>query len=54
VVHAHTPSVGPLFALGMAFGLAYELTGTIVAPVIMHALFNTANVLLLLYVRGQV
>ncbi len=53
VVHFHTPSVVPLFALGMAFGLAYELTGTLLAPIIMHSLFNTANVLMLFYVRAQ-
>jgi membrane protease YdiL (CAAX protease family) len=53
LVHLHTPSAGPLFALGMAFGLAYEITGSILAPILMHSLFNTANVLLLLYVRAQ-
>jgi uncharacterized protein len=53
LVHLHVPSMGPLFALALGLGLGYELTGSLLTPIIMHALFNTANVALLLYVRAH-
>lgn len=53
LVHLHIPSVGPLFALALGLGLAYELTGTLLAPITMHALFNATNIAMLLYVRTQ-
>lgn len=39
-VHAHLPSAGPLFVLGVCFTLAYEWSGSIVVTMTMHALFN--------------
>ncbi len=53
VAHLHAPSIGPLFALAIGLGLAYELTGSILAPIAMHALFNATNVAMLLYVRAH-
>lgn len=53
VVHLHVPSIGPLFTLALGLGLAYELTGSLIAPITMHALFNTMNVAMLLYVRAH-
>ena len=37
-----------LFLLSVAFGVAYERTGRLAAPIVMHALFNGANVLIAL------
>ncbi len=53
VIHFHVPSMGPLFALAIGLGLAYELTGSLLAPITMHALFNATNVAMLLYVRAH-
>ena len=53
VIHLHAPSVGPLFALAAGLALAYELTGSLLAPITMHALFNATNVALLLYLRAH-
>ena len=53
VIHLHVPSMGPLFALAIGLGLAYELTGSLLAPITMHALFNATNVAMLLYVRAH-
>ena len=53
LVHLHIPSIGPLFTLALGLGLAYEWTGSLLTPIIMHALFNTVNVALLLYVRAH-
>ncbi|HKP93703.1 MAG TPA: CPBP family intramembrane glutamic endopeptidase [Chthoniobacterales bacterium] len=39
-VHAHLPSFAPLFVLGSCFAIAYEWSGSILVPMIMHALFN--------------
>ena len=53
LIHLHIPSMGPLFALAIGLGLSYELTGTLLAPITMHALFNGANVAMALYVRAH-
>ena len=53
IVHQHLPSIGPLFTLAFGLGLAYELTGSLVASITMHALFNAMNVAMLLYVRAH-
>jgi membrane protease YdiL (CAAX protease family) len=39
-VHAHLPSFAPLFVLGSCFAIAYEWSGSILVPMVMHALFN--------------
>jgi membrane protease YdiL (CAAX protease family) len=52
-IHLHVPSLGPLFVLAVGLGLAYELTGSLLAPITMHALFNAANVGMLLYIRAH-
>jgi membrane protease YdiL (CAAX protease family) len=53
LIHLHVPSLGPLFALAVGLGLAYELTGSLLAPITMHALFNAINIAMLLYVRAH-
>jgi membrane protease YdiL (CAAX protease family) len=52
-IHLHVPSLGPLFTLAIGLGLSYEFTGSLLAPITMHALFNAVNVGMLLYVRSQ-
>lgn len=39
-IHAHLPSFAPLFVLGTCFAIAYEWSGSILVPMMMHALFN--------------
>ena len=53
IIHFHVPSLGPLLVLGLGLALAYELSGSLLAPITMHALFNAANVAMLLYVRAH-
>jgi membrane protease YdiL (CAAX protease family) len=53
LIHFHLPSVVPLFALAVALALAYELTGSLLASITMHALFNATSVAMLLYVRSH-
>ena len=51
--HLHAPSFVPLFVLSIGLGLAYEWTGSLLAPVTMHALFNTIMMIRLLLLRMQ-
>jgi membrane protease YdiL (CAAX protease family) len=51
VLHGHMPSIPALFTLALCLSLAYEKTGSILVPVLMHSLFNAisvAGILLLL------
>jgi len=36
----------PLFAIGLVFGYVYERTGSLLTPIIAHAVFNALNVTL--------
>lgn len=47
-VHLNLNAFVPVFVLGAMLGLAYEITGTILVPITIHMLFNTANLILLL------
>ena len=51
--HVHVPSIVPLFVLAIGLGLAYEWTGSLLAPITMHALFNTIMVARLMLLRSQ-
>ncbi len=37
-------AVPSLFVLGLALGVAYEWTGRLGVPIVMHAMFNAANI----------
>ena len=52
-IHFYIPGLAPLFVLALGFTLAYEYTGSLLAPITMHVLFNTTNLILLLYARTQ-
>jgi len=53
IIHFDVSAMGPLFALAIGLGLAYELTGSLLTPITMHALFNAANVVMILYLRAH-
>jgi membrane protease YdiL (CAAX protease family) len=42
-VHGHLPSFAPLFVLGGCFAIAYEWSGSILVPMMMHAIFNAVT-----------
>lgn len=48
LVHFHVPSFFPLFALAACLALAYIYTGSLLVPIVMHALFNGMNLALVL------
>ncbi len=37
-------ALAPLFVLGLAFGYVYERTGSVLTPIIAHAVFNAMNI----------
>ena len=39
-VHRYVGGLVPLFVLSMGFAVAYEMTGCLLVPIIMHAFFN--------------
>jgi len=45
VIHGNLLAVVPLFALAMILARLYERTGNILAPIMAHCLFNSANFL---------
>ncbi len=45
-IHVHLPAFAGLFLLALALTLVYEITGSIWAPVLMHALFNGLSLVL--------
>ncbi|MBS0659168.1 MAG: CPBP family intramembrane metalloprotease [Verrucomicrobia bacterium] len=42
-VHGSVPALGGLFVLALCLTLAYEFTGSILAPIALHMAFNSAS-----------
>lgn len=51
IIHFHVPSIVPLFVIAVGFSLAYIYTGSLWAPVAMHALFNGVNLGVMMLLR---
>ena len=49
LIHAHIPSLLPLFLLACVFTIAYESSGCLLVPMTMHATFNAVNLLGVLF-----
>lgn len=49
IFHGDPGILIPLFVLSLALTWLYELTDSLMAPIFAHALFNTANLILLKY-----
>ncbi len=52
IVHGHLPAIAPLFVISVGFSLAYMCTGSIIAPIVMHAMFNGINLLIFFMCYG--
>lgn len=53
LVHQNLGIVVPLIFLALALTLLYEWTNNLLAPIIVHALFNTANFVMLILMRNS-
>ncbi len=49
VIHMHVGSLLPLWMLAVLFCLAYEITGCLLVPMLLHAIFNAASILGMLF-----
>lgn len=47
LIHFHVPSVVPLFVVSLALCVAYVHSGSLLVPIVMHALFNGVNLWML-------
>lgn len=45
IIHMHAGSLLPLWVLALVFCAAYEITGCLLAPMILHAVFNATSLL---------
>ncbi|MBN1670717.1 MAG: CPBP family intramembrane metalloprotease [Kiritimatiellae bacterium] len=45
-LHAHLPSVAPLFVIACGFSFAYMYSGSIAVPIVMHAVHNAVQLTL--------
>lgn len=48
LAHFHLGSALPLFVLALGFSFAYERTGSLLVPMVMHGLFNAITLIVLL------
>ena len=48
-LHGHLASAPALFTLALCLTLAYEKTGSLIVPMIMHAVFNAISIVGILY-----
>lgn len=46
-IHVNLASLGALFVLAAAFTLAFEITGSLLVPMLMHAIFNLSSLTLI-------
>ncbi len=49
LIHGHLASLPALFTLAVCLALAYEKSGSLLVPMIMHAVFNAISVAAILY-----
>jgi membrane protease YdiL (CAAX protease family) len=49
IVHLNVPTLFPLFILSCLFTVSYEATGSLLVPMTMHALFNTVNLVAIVF-----
>jgi len=47
-IHGHPPAALPLFVVGTTLATAYLYTGSLIVPILIHAIFNTVNLTALL------
>jgi len=53
VIHMHVGSLAPLWILAVLFCIAYEVTGCLLAPMLLHMIFNGTSILLMQFLPQQ-
>jgi hypothetical protein len=54
VIHLSLVALLPIFLLGMALAWVYDRTGSLLAPIVMHAVVNGISVAIALLVRFEI
>jgi membrane protease YdiL (CAAX protease family) len=49
IIHMHVGSLLPLWVLALLFCLAYEITGCLLVPMILHGIFNGVSIVAMLF-----
>jgi len=49
VVHLHVGTIVPLTILALIFCAVYELTGSLLVPMVMHGLFNSTSLVVMIF-----
>ncbi len=49
IIHLHVGSLLPLWMLAVLFCLAYEITGCLLVPMLLHAIFNAMSIVGMLF-----
>ncbi len=49
VVHLHVGTIVPLTILALIFCAVYELTGSLLVPMVMHGLFNATSLVVMIF-----
>lgn len=52
IIHMHVGSLLPLCMLAMLFCVAYEITGCLLVPMLLHAIFNGVSIVAMLFGDG--
>jgi membrane protease YdiL (CAAX protease family) len=53
IIHMHVGSLLPLWMLAVLFCLAYEITGCLLVPMLLHATFNAVSILAMMFGEGS-
>ena len=53
LIHGNLTIIIPLVALAVALALLYEWTDNLLAPIIVHAVFNAANFAMMFFISGS-
>jgi len=49
IIHMHVGSLLPLWMLAVLFCLAYEITGCLLVPMILHSIFNGVSIIAMIF-----
>lgn len=49
IIHMHVGSLLPLWTLAVLFCLAYEITGCLLVPMILHSIFNGVSIIAMIF-----
>ncbi len=49
IIHASLTSIAPLAVIGILLAVIYEFSGSLWAPIICHSIFNTVNILAMIF-----